>query len=205
MEGVRADITAEQALYHRSSLVDRKLTTEFGYEDMTLAEWEGYLLVFVGDAAYVADSRGTWTNGDHMEYEWFKWKMDNAPNAFCAAVHDGVLYLGVNGGIYSISNQNKAVESYWTTPKDKFKNPNRLKTTNKRGCVVEATGDVAVYAKTEGTEFEQIADEKGVTDYFVPRIKQKKFKYIQLKFQSDTGFSLDSVTLECFIGGYIKR
>lgn len=205
MEGVRADITAEQALYHRSSLVDREMTASFGYRDMTLVEWEGYLLVFVGNKVFLADSRGKWTNGDHMEYEWFQWEMTELGGVYCAAAHDGILYVGTNGGVYSLTDYEGAVESYWTTPKDKFKNPNRLKTTNKRGCVVEATGDVAVYAKTEDTDYEQIADKKGVTDYFVPRIKQKKFKDIQLKFQSDTRFSLETVTLECFIGGYIKR
>lgn len=205
MEGVRADIKAEQALYHRSSLVDREMTASFGYRDMTLVEWEGYLLVFVGNKVFLADSRGKWTNGDQMEYEWFRWEMTELSGVYCAAAHDGILYVGTNGGVYSLTDYEGDVGSYWTTPKDKFKNPNRLKTTNKRGCVVEATGDVAVYAKTEDTEFELIADEKGVTDYFVPRIKQKKFKDIQLKFQSDTGFTLDSATLECYIGGYIKR
>lgn len=205
MEGVRADITAEQALYHRSSLVDREMTGSFGYRDMTLVEWEGYLMVFVGNKVFLADSRGKWTNGDHIEYEWFRWEMTELSGVYCAAAHDGILYVGTSGGVYSLTDYEGDVGSYWTTPKDKFKNPNRLKTTNKRGCVVEATGDVAVYAKTEDTEFELIADEKNVTDYFVPRIKQKKFKDIQLKFQSDTGFTLDSATLECYIGGYIKR
>ena len=44
-----------------------------------------------------------------------------------------------------------------------------------------------------------------LTDYLVARIKQKKFKDIQLKFSSDSRFSLESATLECFVGGYIKR
>lgn len=210
MEGVSADITTEQAISHRSSMVDREMTKATGYKDMVLAEWEGYLLVIIGTTAYLADSRGRFENEGHMEYEWFKWELkhDGAVEmgkVTCAAAHNGVLYLGDETGQVWCLRGKGSITSYWTTPKDKFKNPNRLKTTNKRGCVVEATGDVAVYAKTEGTKFEQIADEKGVTDYFVPRIKQKKFKDIQLKFQSATGFSLDSVTLECFIGGYIKR
>lgn len=91
------------------------------------------------------------------------------------------------------------------TPKDKFKAPHRLKTTNKRGCVAEATGDISVYAKTEDTDFELIGSFENVTDYFVPRIKRKKWKDIQLKFESQTRFSLEAVTLEVFIGGYIKR
>jgi hypothetical protein len=97
------------------------------------------------------------------------------------------------------------VESYWVTPKDKFKYPHMQKTTNKRGCVAEATGDIAVYAKLEDTDFELIGEYNNVTDYFVSRIKRKKFKDIQLKFHSNTRFSLETVTLEAWVGGYIKR
>jgi response regulator of citrate/malate metabolism len=64
---------------------------------------------------------------------------------------------------------------------------------------------VSVYVKVEDTDFVQVGVHKGVTDYFVSRIKQKKFKDIQLKFQSDTRFSLETVTLEAFVGGYVKR
>ena len=46
---------------------------------------------------------------------------------------------------------------------------------------------------------------KDVEDYFVSRIKRKKWKDIQLKFYSKTRFSLETVTLEAWIGGYIKR
>jgi hypothetical protein len=52
---------------------------------------------------------------------------------------------------------------------------------------------------------EMIGEYTDITDYFVSRIKRKKFKDIQLMFYSETRFSLESVTLECFIGGYIKR
>ena len=97
------------------------------------------------------------------------------------------------------------VESYWVTPKDKFKYPHKLKTTNKRGCVAEATGDITVYAKEEDTGFELIGEYQGGADYFVSRIKRKKGKDIQLKFYTKTRFSLETVTLEAFIGGYIKR
>jgi hypothetical protein len=120
-------------------------------------------------------------------------------------VKDGVLYLGTEDGIYTLNDMEGAVESWWVTPKDKFKYPHRQKTSNKRGCVAEATGDIDLYAKTEKTDFELIGTNKNVTDYFVSRIKRKKFKDIQLKFYSKTGFSLETVTLECFIGGYIKR
>ena len=203
MEGISGDITTEQVVEHRSSLVDSRLISEKDYKNMVLAEWEGYLLIFIGNKVYLADSRAVFQNDDHMEYEFFYWELKH--NVFCATVKDGVLYLGTDSGIYTLTDTTADVESYWVTPLDKFKYPHRLKTTNKRGCVAEATGDIDVYAKLEDTDFELIGTYKDVTDYFVSRIKRKKFKDIQLKFHSDTRFSLETVTLECFIGGYIKR
>lgn len=203
MEGISGDVTTEQVVAHRSSLVDRKLTAEPSYKDMILEEWEGYLFVFIGSKAYLADSRTAFTYENHIEYDWFYW--DLGKEITCTCVHNGVLYLGTADGIYTLSNMKANVESYWTTPLDKFKHPHKLKTTNKRGCVAEATGDISVYAKLEDTDFELIGTYENVTDYFVSRIKRKKFKDIQLKFYSNTRFSLETVTLECFIGGYIKR
>lgn len=203
LEGINGDITTEQAIAHRSSLVDRKLSGEPDYASMILEEWDGYLFAFIGNRAYLADSRAKLTNENHIEYEWFYWELEK--NITCAKVNSGVLYLGSNDGVYSLTDMKSNVESYWVTPKDKFKYPQNLKTSNKRGCVVEATGDIAVYAKTEKTDFELIGVYGNITDYFVSRIKRKKFKDIQLKFYSQTRFSLETVTLECFIGGYIKR
>ena len=203
MEGISGDVTSEQVVAHRSSLVDRKLISEPDYENMILEEWEGYLLVFIGSKVYLADSRGMFTNENHVEYEWFYW--DLGRKVTCSNVYDGVLYIGTENGIYTMTDMSGNVESYWVTPKDKFKHPHKQKTTNKRGCVAEATGDISVYAKLEDTEFEHIGTYEKVTDYFVSRIKRKKFKDIQLKFYSNTRFSLETVTLECFIGGYVKR
>lgn len=203
MEGISGDVTTEQAVAHRSSLVDRKMTAEAGYKDMVLAEWNGYLLVFIGKTVYLADSRAVFQNESHMEYEWFYWQIEH--DVTCATVKDGILYLGTNSGVYTITDTDSFVESYWVTPLDKFKNPNKLKTTNKRGCVGEATGDIALYAKMEDTDFELIGTYNDIEDYFVCRIKRKKFKDLQLKFYSQTRFSLEMVSLEVFIGGYIKR
>ena len=203
MEGISGDVTTEQVVAHRSSLVDRKLIAEPGYKDMVFAEWEGYLLVFIGKTVYLADSRAMFQNENHMEYEWFYWQLEHEVK--CAAVKDGILYLGTNSGIYTLTDAEADMESYWVTPLDKFKYPNKLKTTNKRGCVGEATGDISVYAKLEDTDFELIGEYNDITDYFVCRIKRKKFKDLQLKFYSKTRFSLETVSLECFVGGYIKR
>ena len=203
MEGISGDVTTEQVVAHRSTLVDRKLTAEDGYKQMLLEEWEGYLLVIIGDKVYLADSRAMFTNENHTEYDWFYWQMSKPIT--CTSVQDGILYLGTADGVYTLTDNDANLESYWVTPLDKFKNPHKLKTTNKRGCVAEATGDVSVYAKTEKTEFEHIGDFKDVTDYFVARIKMKKFKDLQIKFHSSTRFSLETMTIEAFIGGYVKR
>lgn len=203
MEGISGDIMTEQVVAHRSSLVDRKLTAEADYKNMILAEWEGYLLVIIGNKVYLADSRAMFQNENHIEYEWFYWELSK--NITCSCVVDGVLYLGADDGVYMLTDLNANIDSYWTTPKDKFSNPHKLKTTNKRGCVAEATGDIEVCAKLEDTDFEHIGTYENVTDYFVSRIKKKKFKDIQLRFASSTRFSLETVTLECFVGGYIKR
>ena len=203
MEGMSGDVTTEQIIAHRSAMVDRKLTTEPNYKNMILAEWEGYLLVFIDKKVYLADSRAMFQNENHYEYEWFMWELEQ--NVICATVKSGILYIGTNDGVYTLTDRTANITSYWVTPLDKFNNPHRQKSTNKRGCVGEATGDISVYAKLEDTDFELIGEYKDITDYFVSRIKRKKFKDIQLKFYSNTRFSLETVTLECFIGGYIKR
>lgn len=203
MEGISGDVTTEQVVAHRSSLVDRQMIAEKDYRKMLLEEWEGYLLVFIGSKVYLADSRTAFTNQDHIEYEWFYWDLEG--EITCTRVYEGTLYLGAADGVYALDDFTGDVASHWVTPKDKFKYPNRQKTTNKRGCVVEATGDFSVFAKIEDTNFELINQYTGIDDYAVCRIKRKKFKDLQLKFQSDTRFSLEMVSMECFVGGYIKR
>lgn len=203
MEGINGDITTEQVISHRSSLVDRRLTSEEEYKNMLLAEWEGYLVVIIGNKAYLADSRAMFQNESHYEYEWFYWEFSKRITS--AKVNKGKLYLGTEDGVYSLTDADGDIESYWVTPKDKFSHPHYLKTTNKKGCTCEAEGDISLYVKTEKTGFELIGTFKDITDYFVGRIKRKKFKDIQLKFYSTTRFTLETATLECFIGGYIKR
>lgn len=229
MEGITTDINSEQFAAHRSSLVDRLMTSNPKYRSMHLAEWQGYLLVFIGSEVYLADSRAVLKNENHIEYEWFHWDLGH--NVTCTTIQDDVLYIATEGdnseGAYVFSltkdpaegddfhgyhpdadrwGDTMHVKSYWTTPKDFLQAPNKLKTTNKKGCVTEAIGDVSLYAKTdEDDQFELIGENKGTEDYFVSRIKRKKFKDIQLRFESSTSFRLESTTLEAFVGGYIKR
>ena len=91
MEGISGSITTEQVLGHRSTLVDRKLLNEENYKNMELVEWEGYLLVIIDNKIYLADSKQKVQNDDHVEYEWFYWKM--AKKIKTATVHNDILYL----------------------------------------------------------------------------------------------------------------
>ena len=203
MEAINGDITTEQVLAHRSSLVDAKLTAETDYKDMILEEWKGYLLVFIGKKVYLADSRAVFTNINHYEYEWYYWELSK--EVTCTKVIDGILYLGTADGVYTLTDLTSPITSYWTTPIDRFGNPQFLKTTNKKGCVCEASGDLKLSVKTNKTEWEQVGQYNSVSDYLVGRIKKKKFKDLQIKFSSDTRFCIETATLECYVGGYIKR
>ena len=209
MEGISGDVTTEQVLAHRSTLVDPKLTTESNYKDMILQEWEGYLLVIIDNKIYLADSRCLYTNQNHNEYEWFYWEIDK--NIRSAAVKNGVLYLcseekdGVSA-IYSMTKENADVEAYWTTCMDGCGYPQMQKITNKRGSVIDMTGEkVKLEVRTDKEEFEVVDTFINTKDYVVPRIKKKKWKDIQLKLSSDKPFGLERIYLECYIGSYIKR
>lgn len=204
LEGISGDITSEQVVAHRSSLVDSKLLAEANYKKMILEEWEGYLLVIIDNKVYLADSRQRFNLNNNIEYEWFYWELPK--EITCTQVKDGVLYLGTDEGIYTLTNTSNEVENYWTTPLDNFKYGNYLKTTNKRGCIIEAEGEqISISVKTNKDEMELINTFNNVSDYIIARIKRKKFKDIQIKIHSNTPMKLESITLEAFIGGYVKR
>jgi hypothetical protein len=205
MEGISGDITTEQVATHRSAMVDRKMIAEPDYKNMILAEWDGYLFVFIGNKVYLADSRAMFQNENHMEYEWMAWELEK--KVTCAKVNNGILYLGSTDGVYTLTDNEADVESWWTTPLDKFKHPHKMKTTNKKGCVVEAEGgEISVYVKTnKDSAFELVDTFRNVTDAFTCRIKKKKWKDIQLKFYSPKRFSLETATLEAYIGAYLKN
>ena len=204
MEAINGDVTTEQVLAHRSSLVDNRLLNESNYKNMILEEWEGYLLVIIDNKVYLADSRAMFTNENHYEYEWFYWEFDK--NITCTQVKDGVLFLCADKKIYSLTKEGD-IESYWTTPMDEFNYPQYQKTTNKKGCVIDTTcKEMSVYAQTDNNGFNLITTYEDVTeDYVVCKIKQKKWKAIQLKFTSNKPFSLNLITLEAYVGSYVKR
>ena len=214
LEAISGDVTTEQVIGHKSSLVDNKLLNESKYKDMILEEWEGYLLVIVGNKVYLADSRAVVNINENTEYEWFYWEFDKDITSTC--VKDGVLYLcteeetrqGIKHVIYTLTNDKntRSVNSYWCTLADEFKYPQYQKTTNKKGCVVDMEGEeVTISAKIDEKDITKINTYKNVKGYVVPRIKKKKWKSIQLMFSSDKPFSLYSSTLEAYVGSYVKR
>ena len=229
LEAITGDVTTEQVLGHRSSLVDNRLLNESKYKDMALIEWEGYLLVIVVNKVYLADSRAMVNVNNTNEYEWFYWEFDKNITSTC--VKDGVLYLcteedtkqGIKHVIYTLidfhllsllsiiytltnTKNTREVESYWCTLADEFKYPQYQKTTNKKGCVVDMEGaEVTISTKIDNNEFTKINTYKNIKGYVVARIKKKKWKSIQLKFSSNKPFSLYSSTLEAYVGSYCKR
>ncbi len=206
MEAISGDVTTEQVLAHRSSFIDNKLLSEQDYKNMILEEYEGYLMVFIGNKVYLADSRQKTVINDHFEYEWYYWELPIEVTT--TIVKDNVLYLGSKDGIYTLTDMSpeRNVVSYWTTCEDEFNYPQYQKTTNKRGCTIDMEGQkITVSTRIDNKEFEEIATYVNVKGYVVSRIKKKKWKNIQLKFSSEKPFNLYSCTLESFIGAYLKR
>lgn len=214
LEAITSDVTTEQVISHKSSLVDSKLLNETKFNSMLLEEWEGYLLTIIGNKVYLADSRQYSEVNGHYEYEWYYLEFKQEVTA--TRVKNGILYLctkeTISGNdtyrVYTLTDMEdtRNVESYWTTIEDEFNYPQYQKTTNKKGCVVDTEGkEITIYAKIDRKPFDLIKKYTNVKGYVVPRIKKKKWKSIQLKFYSKKPFQLYSSTLESYIGSYIKR
>lgn len=204
LEAITGDVTTEQVLEHKSTLIDNRLLNEKNYENLILEEWEGYLLVIIDNHIYLADSREMATHNNHVEYEWFYWELDI--NIDSTRVKDGVLYLCSGNKIYSLTKADTNINAYWTTFDDEFNYPQYQKTTNKKGCVADVGGSsITVSVKTDNKDYETIKAYPNTKGYIAARIKKKKWKSIQLKFSSNRPFSLYSSTLEAYVGSYVKR
>lgn len=204
LEGISGDVTTEQVLAHRSTLIDNKLLNETNYNKVILEEWEGYLLIIIDNHVYLADSRAMMANNDHNEYEYFYWEFDT--NISGAHVKDGVLFLISGNKIYALTKKETEIEAYWTTLEDEFGYPQYQKTTNKKGCVVDLEGDsVTISVRTNNNKFEIVNKYSGKKGYIASKIKKKKWKSIQMKFSSNKPFGIYSSTLESYIGSYVKR
>lgn len=235
LEGIGTDITQEQILSHRSSLIDAKFINENDYEKLELCEWNGYLLCLVNGHIFLADSRQKFQGVNGYEYEWYYWEFDESlGKIILLKEYEKELYYAMeNGkvGIFTGTNDNgKVIYSCWTTPNDVFGNENHLKTTNKRGGISKIktipNGQikiaVATNKKDESTittysssgfdfnaiDFNNFAFTTKNNSYVVYKIKQKKFIDLYLKFFSDElnkPFGIYDAVIEAYTGSYIKR
>ena len=202
---------SEQILQHRSSLIDSKIIFEPNYKDAKLAEYNGYLLCLINSHIYLADSRQKFQNTTNdIEYEWYYWELP-FDITFIKEYRQN-LYLGNDVGELFIldgtTDKTKNINSIWTTPKDNFGYQGYTKTTNKRGNVVNFKPMNNTEIKID-TIVDDVLKEKTVLsdiNGIVPfRIKDKKFKEIQVKFSSNKPFGLFSCTMQGFVAGYIKK
>lgn len=211
LEAIGKNLGNDQILDHKSSLVDSKLISNADYLNIKLAEFRGYLMCLLDSKIFLADSRIMFeeTPGK-TEYEWFYWELPF--NIKYITEYQNDLYLANNSGkIYILegtTDNGTNIFSKWTTTKDNFKYDSYRKITNKRGGTADVkmmdNNAITIKTKTELREntIGTYSDSKG---YIVYRIKEKKFKWLQLEFSSNKPFGLFSCTLEAFIGGYVKR
>lgn len=202
---------SEQVIQHRSSMIDAKMIFESDYSNIEIEEYNGYLLCLINSHVYLADSRQKYQDDTgNVQYEWYYWELPY--NITFIKEYRQELFLGNESGqLFKLSGTNDNGEdilSYWVTSKDNFGYPSYTKTTNKRGNVADlkamSNDNIHVLTIVDGIEKEKtiLSDKKG---YIAYRIKDKKFKDIQLKFSSNKPFGLFSCTLQGFVAGYIKR
>jgi hypothetical protein len=204
LESITGDVTTEQVLLHRSSLVDSKLLNEEKYKEMNLIEYAGYLFTIMGNKAYLADGNTLTPINNHYEYEWFYFEFDKDISS--AIVKNDILYMTSGKDIYTFTKTDTNIESYWTTIEDEFNYPQYQKTMNKKGFVVDMEGEeLLVYVRTDNKDFQLIKKYKNKKGYIVSKKKKKKWKSVQIKFYSTKPFSLYSNTLEAYVGSYVKR
>lgn len=211
LEGISGDVTTEQVVRHRSTLVDNRLLNEANYKNMLLEKWEGYLCVVIDNKIYLADSRARATINGYGEYEWFYFEFDK--NITSTFVKDEVLFLCSENEIYTLTNTNedREVLAYWTTMADEFSYPQLYKISNKKAYVIDATGTaIKMEIKKDYNDYTVIGTfttkNKNIEKYyFKAKVKAKKFKSLQQKFSSTRPFSLVSFTSEAYLGSVVKR
>lgn len=238
-------IYSTSQLLHKSSLVDTKLINEAGLENAKMAIWNNYLCILVNGKIYLADSRQQTEAG---EYEWYYWDNigvtadDTFYSAAFLAPYDTDLYFGTsNGHICKFTGTHDdslasgvvspvLIESCWTTPMDVFNTLTHLKTTSKRGGVVQAkripnsvfkisvmtdkeSWDSILSSPTTGFDFTYIdftnfSFGTGARGFLVFKVKKRKVKYFSIKFYSDEidkPFGLYEATIEFTVNNYVKN
>lgn len=233
LEGIDGNIEYEQSVSHKSSLVDTKLINMSNYAFANIEEYQGYLIINIDNIMFLADNRQRYTGNKGTEYEWYIWELPISIS--CLKKYHEELYFGDNAGnIYVFNGTNddgNAIISYWTTPRDTFGYMNHLKTINKRGSMLKVkniqNGKVKIAVQTDKApiyelvkeasnngfdfktlDFSNFSFSTGENSYIVFRAKKKKIIDISIKVFSDEldkPFGLENLTLEAFLGGYVKR
>lgn len=235
VEGIQTtELDSRQLIAHRSTLVDAKLINSNNYQLADFCEYKGYLLILCDGKVYLADGRQKFANQESFEYEWYYWDISSA-NPTLLKEYDGELYIGSSDGkIYHFEGTNDAgeiLESYWTTIMDNFGYDNKLKTTSKRGGVIKVktipNGLIKVARRNNkytdyrylteksldgfdfaSLDFSNLSFTTTSQSYLVFKMKEKKINEVSLKVYSDEldkPFGLYSISLEAFVGSYIKK
>lgn len=225
---------ANARLYHKSSLVDQKLTSDISsFSDMNV--WRGYLCILCKSKMYLADSRQKHTEFGTLEYEWYLWDNLKVGNeeAERLFVSDNDLYFATKKNICRFEGTNdngELINSYWCTPRDTFGYPAYLKTVNKKGgvCIVkpipnsifkiacntsrESNAMLNAFI-TDGFTFENFTFNNfsfntSNTDMHFFKVKKKKINWFSLKFYSDElnkPFGLYEASIEYIITKFAKE
>ena len=235
VEGIQtSELDSRQIIAHRSTMVDAKLINSNNYQLADFCEYSGYLLILCNGKVFLADGRQKFANNDSFEYEWYYWDLSGASPTLLKE-YNGELYIGASDGkIYHLEGTNDAntvITSYWTTIMDNFGYDNKLKTTSKRGGVIKVktipNGLIKVARRNNkymeyrylteksldgfdfyGLDFSNFSFTTTNQSYLVFKMKEKKVNEVSIKVYSDEKdkpFGLYSITLEAFVGSYIKK
>ena len=233
LEGIDGNIEYEQSVVHKSSLVDPRMINLSNYGFAQMTEFKGYLFIAIDNEIFLADSRQQFKGHNGTEYEWYYWKLP-VDITTLRKFEEELYFADSHGNVYIFEGTNDdgmAIESCWTTPRDDWGYANHLKKTNKRGAILKVknipNSKIKISSETnkrptekllkeassngfnfENLDFENLSFETGENSYIVYRIKEKKFIDISIKVFSDEldkPFGLINISLEAFLGGYVKR
>lgn len=233
LEGISGNVDYEQAVSHKSSMIDSKLINMSNYEFLLVSEYKGYLVVAVDKNIFLADHRQTFSGVSGTEFEWYLWELPIAITFM--KDYSGELYIGdSSGNLYRFGGTNdngEVIEAYWTTPRDTFGYTQHLKKINKRGAIIkikniqnarlkiaEKSNKAVTWTLVkevsgngfnfDNIDFDNFSFSTGDSTYVVFRVKEKKIIDLSLKVYTDMldkPFGLTEINIEAFISGYVKR
>ena len=241
LEGLRFS-ESSVALDHRSTMIDRKLISEYDLGGCQAEIWNNYLMLLLNGRMYLADHRQVFRGEQNAEYEWYVWdnigvyESDVLQEATVMETYDGALYFGCENGDVAVfdgtDDEERLIESYWTTPPDDFGAPARLKSVIRRGGIAQIKRipnsviklDVQTdkdswmnvlsvassgFTFVQGSfSFAEISFGTGVRGKIIYRFNKRRIKDISLKFYSDEigkPFGLYEATLQAAIMNYTRK